>query len=412
MKYYLVGIKGCGMCALANALYQEGHLIRGADFANDFYTKSKLNNFVIDDIDNMVMDNSYFYIIGNAFKNHRLCSEIVDNYRYLYYPDFIAWHYKDYKQICIAGSHGKTTTSALVAHLLGECSYIIGDGSGGYSKNKVLVLESCEYRNTFLKYSPSICLVLNIDYDHPDFFQTEKDYIDSFNAFISKSSLSIINLDDKNLKKINKNSITYGSESDAYFKFDFNIFDNKMIINIDDEKYVFNYVGEFLAYDFVGAYAVAKLLGISSDNIKERLKSFKLPNRRLTRYYQNKITYICDYAHHPTEIKGVYESLKYQYKNNKIVCFFEPHTYSRTITFKEDFKRVLGLFDEVYLYRTFNSREKKNTDLDSKISDILGINVINEEGIINYPFNENQIYLFLGAGTIDNILRKILYERK
>ncbi|MBO5711674.1 MAG: hypothetical protein J6R47_02445 [Acholeplasmatales bacterium] len=412
MKYYLVGIKGCGMCALANILHKQGHIVRGADVKDDFYTKSKLKEFAIDELNNILVDNTYFYIIGNSYKDKKCCKDIISKCRFLYYPEFIAWYFKDYKQICIAGSHGKTTTTALVSHLIKDCCYLIGDGSGGYSKNKVLVIEACEYKNTFLNYNPHISLILNVDYDHPDFFKSEKDYIDSFKAFIDKSLVSVVNGDDKNLFDVKTKCITFGMDSSSDLVFDIEYKNNKMIVHIDDEDFVFNHVGIHYAYDFVAAYVVAAMLGISDDIIKKRLKSFKMPNRRLTKYFKNKITYICDYAHHPTEIEKVYQTLSMEYPNKNIVCFFEPHTYSRTLAFKNDFKRVLGLFYKTYLFRTFGSRENDDTNLDKLILSELGYEVINESEIMNFHYEANSIYLFLGAGTIDNILRKKLDERK
>jgi UDP-N-acetylmuramate--alanine ligase len=330
----------------------------------------------------------------------------------LYYPEFISWYFRDYKQICIAGSHGKTTTTAMVSHILKDCCYLIGDGSGGYSKNKILVIEACEYKNTFLNYNPFISLVLNVDYDHPDFFKNEEEYKEVFKMFIDKSLISIVNGDDDNLQNLKLECISFGIDDDSDLKFSIKKSNNRMYIYIDESEFIFKHFGIHYAYDFVGAYIIAKLMRLSDCEIKNRLNTFKLPNRRLTKYYKNKITYICDYAHHPTEIEKVYQTLQSEYPNKNIVCFFEPHTYSRTLAFKDDFKRVLGLFAKTYLFRTFGSREKCDSSLDNKIINDLGYSTITESEIVNFHFDTNNIYLFLGAGTIDNILRKILCERK
>ncbi len=412
MIYYLVGIKGCAMCALANLLKKEGHIVKGADVKEDFYTKPKLYDFAIDELDNIKINEGYFYIIGNAFKDSIYCEGILQKCRYLYYPEFIKEHFKYHKQICIAGSHGKTTTTALIAHMLGDCNYLVGDGSGGYSKNDILVIEACEYKNTFLNYNPYISLVLNIDYDHPDFFKNEKDYINAFKRFIDISTTAIVNGDDKNLQAIDHNSISFGMNLKSNFSFQIKNIVNKLHIFIDNEELVFNHMGRHYAYDVVGAYVVARQLKVSNENIRKRLRSFRMPNRRMSKYYQNKLTFICDYAHHPTEIEGVYQALRLEYPNKRLVCFFEPHTYSRTISLEKGFKRALSCFDETYLYRTFNSRENKNEELDKSIIKSLGYEELSEGSITSYQFDENEIYVFLGAGTIDNILRKILYEKK
>jgi UDP-N-acetylmuramate-alanine ligase len=107
MFYYLIGIKGCALTALANLLYEKGHIVRGCDVDLDFYTKSKLSQFKIDTFEEVVLKEKYFYIIGNAFVNHDLVSKIKElDYHYLYYPEFISKYFKYHKQLCVSGTHG------------------------------------------------------------------------------------------------------------------------------------------------------------------------------------------------------------------------------------------------------------------------------------------------------------------
>ena len=109
VRYYLVGIKGCALTALANLLYEKGHTIKGCDIETDFYTKPKLDKFIIENINEITLDKRYFYIIGNAYINHNLAKKIKElGYHNLSYPEFISKYFKYHKQLCVSGSHGKT----------------------------------------------------------------------------------------------------------------------------------------------------------------------------------------------------------------------------------------------------------------------------------------------------------------
>lgn len=127
------------------------------------------------------------------------------------------YYYRLKKWVCISGSHGKTTTTKLLAHIICDSTALIGDGESQHSFSKTFILEACEYRNTFLNYHPAISLVLNVDYDHPDFFKTEEAYRDSFSKFIQQSQLVVLNGDAVSLRF--PNVITYGLNSKTMWSF-------------------------------------------------------------------------------------------------------------------------------------------------------------------------------------------------
>ena len=411
MKYYLVGIKGCAMTALANLLYQKGCEVRGCDVSSDFYTKDKLEKFVVDSIEDIIYDNQYFYIIGNAFKNNDITKRLIDmNINHMNYPEFLSKYFKYHKQLCVAGTHGKTTTSTMLNYMIDDCNFIIGDGSGGSGNSNILILEACEYNNTFLNYNPYISIILNIDYDHPDCFKSIEDYIKSFKSFISKSEYVIVNGDDDSIRKLNKEQlITYGIKNDNDYVFNYKEINNKTIVLIDDDEFELPLLGVHYVYDFVGAYICSKLLNISNIDIKNNMKKFKMPKRRLEEKNVRNTTFICDYAHHPTEIKALYNTIKLKYPNKKIICYFQPHTISRSIAFKKEFKEVLTLFDESYVVNTFSSiREENDYKVEKDLLDYWQVEKIDENQIVNYSFDENKIYAFIGAGDIDKTFNKIL----
>jgi UDP-N-acetylmuramate--alanine ligase len=415
MEYYLVGIKGCAMTALANLLYEKGHIVRGCDIETNFYTESKLKRFKIDNINNIEVKEKYFYIIGNAYVNHDMVNEIKRlKYHYLCYPEFVSKFFKYHKQLCVSGSHGKTTSSAMLKCLIDDCNYIIGDGSGGASDNDLLVIEACEYKNTFLNYDPYISLVLNIDYDHPDFFKTVDDYIESFKKLIDKSMIVIANGDDKNINKIRLDGvITFGMNNSNNYIFKVIEGKNKTIVIIDNNRFVIPLVGLHYASDFVGVYLCAKSLGVTNKEVKERIRGFKLPNRRLEEVIIDDIVYINDYAHHPTEIKALYNTLRTKYSDYRLICFFQPHTISRSVALMEDFKTSLSLFDETYINKTFTSiREMYDESKEKEVLDYWNFPLIENSHLLNFIFSKKSAYIFVGAGDTDKLFNELIKKVK
>jgi UDP-N-acetylmuramate--alanine ligase len=294
--------------------------------------------------------------------------------------------------------------------LIDDCNYIIGDGSGGCSKNDLLVIEACEYKNTFLNYDPYVSLVLNVDYDHPDFFKSLDEYVESFVKLMEKSLIVIVNGDDANIKKMNLDGvITYGMNSSNNYIFKVIEGRNKTIVIIDDNRFVIPLVGIHYAYDFVGAYLCAKVVGVTNKQVKERIKEFKLPNRRLEEKIIDDIIYINDYAHHPTELKALYNTLKTKYPDYKLVCFFQPHTISRSVALKEEFKSSLSLFDETYIIKTFSSvRENYDSVIEKSVIDYWNFKLIEDYRLLNYNFSKKSAYIFVGAGDINKTFEKII----
>lgn len=410
MNYYLIGIKGAGMSALAKVLHEQGHIVRGVDVEDFFYTQENIKEIQIDSFSHINLKSSYYYIIGNAYLEHGI-SRYVKNMKYYYkaYPEFIQSYFKTYNFISICGSHGKTTTTKFVADFASDSSYIIGDGTGcGYGK-KNFVLESCEYKNTFLNYHPNICLILNIDYDHPDYFKTEEEYILAFQTFAKQSMVVIANGDDINVNKIKlPNFITYGmsTENDIVFSIEYKV--KEMKINILSESFQIPFLGLHYAYDFVGAYLVCKLLGLEDKEIAKKSNDLKLPKRRMEHKKIHNSILVHDYAHHPTEIKCVYRSLKLMYPQYEIVCFFQPHTISRSLKLEEEFKKSLDLFDITYVMRTFTSvREEMNIKIEKEIFDYWGYPLLLKKDILHFKLKANTVYVFLGAGDVDGVFKSV-----
>ena len=412
MKYFLVGIKGSGMSALAIYLKQRGEEVLGSDVEESFFTEDNLKNNDIEyrtfSKDNLKKE--YYYIISSSYSednNEEVKWIKKKRYKYKYYHDFISS--LNHKVISISGTHGKTTTSALVKQMLDEdCSYIIGDGEGGYNPfSSYLVLEACEYKNHFLKYHSSIGVITCIEEDHTDFFKNLKEIYRSFKTYASHCSSLIYNGDliKKRLKK--KNAISFGFS-----------YKNDVLINIiaqcDDGYYIeLNYKrkeiyhvpfkGKHMIYNFVAALLVVKLLDKEYEE-----KKLVLPKRRMNiSSYQGSLI-VDDYAHHPSEVESVINSLREMYPYHKITGIFQFHSYERALHFKKEFKRVFSLFDKMYICNVYvPKREKENKKEQLKIDKIYKeFSKYNELVLLDIG-SISEIFVFMGAGTIYKEIEKL-----
>ena len=186
--------------------------------------------------------------------------------------------------------------------------------------------------------------------------------------------------------------------------FTINYLKDSMDIEILDEIINIPLLGEHFAYDFVGAFIAARLLEIPVSKIKERISFFNLPKRRMEKIKCDYDIYL-DYAHHPSEIECVYKMVKLNNPNKKLICVFQPHTISRTKSFLEEFKSSLELFDKVYLLPIFTSvREKIDKKIEEDLYKILNFEKI--ESLDNINFEVQNSYIFLGAGDIDEHLKR------
>ena len=412
MFFYLVGIKGAAMSALAKLLMADGHLVKGVDVADHFYTCCGLESVQLDDFSNMRLKPSYFYIIGNAYHHHSVTKFLRNmHYKMLFYPDFLNYYYRLKKWVCNSGSHGKTTTTKLLAHIICDSTALIGDGESQHSFSKTFILEACEYRNTFLNYHPAISLVLNVDYDHPDFFKTEEAYRDSFSKFIQQSQLVVLNGDAVSLRF--PNVITYGLNSKNDVVFQYEVKEGQSVIRILNQSFYFPYVGLHLAYDFVGAYLVGKFFGLTDTFIQQRISSFAMPKRRMEQKEINGQVLICDYAHHPTEIQALYSGIKALYPKETIIAVFEPHTLSRLKTFEKKFQEALLLFDRCYLYRLFTScRETHHQKEENRVYQTLGFELYSEDIEQKLLAEQEGVVCFIGAGIIDQVFEKYVKSKE
>ncbi|MCQ2387685.1 MAG: UDP-N-acetylmuramate--L-alanine ligase [Clostridia bacterium] len=337
--------------------------------------------------------------------------------------------------IAVSGSHGKTTTTAMISKIFIKADknptvFLGGKVSeyGNFRKGgkDVVILEACEYKKNFFDLSPFMSVILNIDNDHLDSFNGIEDEIASFNAF-AKNSISVINADDKNCFEVfNSKTVTFGVKNKAtYFVkrvnfngngYSFTVYKyGKRVIRIN-----LKISGKHNIYNALSAFAVADLFKIEPKIIKKALEEFDGVERRneLIGRIKNK-DLIADYAHHPTEIEALLST--YKEKGLKSLVVFQPHTYSRTKFLMKDFVRVLSKADGLIIYKTYPAREKY---MEEGSAEKLYFELRESyKGFIEYEngekLNEKVLsviegfdnVLFVGAGDIYDKAREIVKEK-
>lgn len=420
MVYYLIGIKGSGMASLANILCDMKFEVRGVDYKEDFFTTKEFSNsIIVENFENMRLEDSFVYIIGNAFISHPVTSFIINNgYHYHFYPKFIDELFNITK-IAVSGTHGKTTTTKMIAALRDyQCSYLIGDGTGGSKTEDFFVFEACEYKETFLNYHPKYLVITNIDYDHPDYYDSILDVYNSFNKMAEQSEYVICNGDDKYCQKINVfNKITYGFNENNDLYCEYEIAENGYDLTLHymgvSNKVFFPFLGTHLLYDFLASYLCLRCLGISNEEIEENIYNIELPKRRLEQKKIDNKVIITDYSHHPNEIKAFYESISLMYPDYKKILIFQPHTNTRTIKFKYDFKKALGLFDKTYLVDVFTSiREFNDDDIFIEMLDFFDVEAYTTSVMKQLMKEEKVVIGYVGAGDIDKRYQDLIKEFK
>ncbi|PKR79321.1 UDP-N-acetylmuramate--L-alanine ligase [Halalkalibacillus sediminis] len=417
--YHFIGIKGTGMSSLAQILHDSGETIQGSDIEKTFFTEEVLRkkNIEILPFSEENIKGDLIVIAGNAFSDDH--EEIVKakelGLPFYRYHEFLGEWLQKYTSVAVTGAHGKTSTTGLLAHVLKEnvpTSYLIGDGTGlGHPDSQYFAFEACEYRRHFLAYEPDYAIMTNIDFDHPDYFKNVDDVFRAFQEMALKVKKGIIACgDDEYLQKIHANvPVMYYGLSEG------NDFQAQNIKESSEgttfEVYVRStYYDEFTIPTY-GTHSVLNALSViaichyedfSADQIK-KISTFEGVKRRFTEtdWVDGQIL-IDDYAHHPIEIEATIESARKKYPEKEVVAVFQPHTFTRTRQFIDEFADSLSGADHVYLCDIFGSaREKSGSlkieDLQSKIE---GSELLNEGDTTVLKTHKESVILFMGAGDI------------
>ena len=425
MKYHFIGIKGSGMSSLSMLLKDKGEEVQGSDVSEYIFTQEELKKRNIDILsfnkDNF--DKDYIVIIGHKFinsDNEEVIKAKKENV-YYEYNDFLSKFIENYYSIAVSGSHGKTTTTSLIAHILNEvdeCGYLIGDGTSHVTPlSNYFVFEACEQKEHFLKYHSNIVLVNNIDYDHVDYFKKEEDYINAFYKFIKQAKDKVIvNGDNYYLSNLN-GVLKYGLEeyNDVIAK---NIEENSNGISYDLyykkeflKRVSFPFFGHHMVYNTLASISVGLYLGLNIEIIENGLKKFKCVKRRFNELVVDNSVYIDDYAHHPSEIRATINAVRQKYKDKTLVAFFRGDRYSRVYTFARQIAESLSKSDLAYVLPFPScSVKEKGIDIDETYLCLFSskVKTLNEEEYKKISEINDAVYLFMSSKNMNDVRNKII----
>ena len=429
-KYHFIGIKGSGMSSLAQIAYDMGHEVQGSDEETYFFTQEKLEQRNIPmygyNVENI--KEGFEVILGNAFDEthieYRAAKEL--GLKIYTYAQFLGKLLDEIPSIAVTGAHGKTTTSTMVSNIFKHnfvTSFLIGDGTGHGEKNSdYIVAEACEYYRHFLAYHPNYAIVTNIDFDHPDYFNDEHDMFDAFQSFVNQVKDTVVICGDDHLASQLKPStakvVTYGFNEGNDYQIknvkttsensEFDVYKNSELLG----TFTMAVFGLHDISNATSEIALADICGLSTDEIQQSLGSYHHAERRFTEHKVGTNIVVDDYAHHPSEIKATIDSARRKYSDKQIIAIFQPHTYTRTAKFLNEFAESLLTADKVFLCPIFASvREKeKIVGIEDLQKVTPGSEIIyGEENFDKLNF-DNSVILFMGAGNINKLCNKFVEQ--
>ncbi|MCI6898986.1 MAG: UDP-N-acetylmuramate--L-alanine ligase [Tenericutes bacterium] len=426
MKYYCIGIKGTGMSTLAQILSDLGNDVSG-------YDDAKGHKFTQDGLE---ARNIPIYYDGN----HEISPDTIVTYSVAFKEDHpemqrvksLGLTIKKYNEIMgdvidefstvgVSGTHGKTTTSSIIRHLLENtvgCNYFIGAGDGHATReNKYYVVESDEFNRHFTAYHPTYSIITNIEAEHLECYKDIDDIRSTFEIFANQTKkLIVANGDNEEVRKINYKTkvLFYGfnENNDIVIK---NVYlaetGSSFDLYINNELYGHFSIplyGKHMVMDAAAAITMVKEIGLEKDTIEKILKTFKNAKRRFAEQRVGESIIIDDYAHHPTEIKVTLEAVKQKYPNKRLVVVFVPNTYSRTRDFKDEFIEAFKIADKTYLTEIDCNREKPEDypGISSSIiiSGLESGEIISESTIDKLLKEKDSVVCFMGCAYVDGLI--------
>lgn len=436
---YFAGIGGIGMSALARYFNERGVKVTGYDKTETLLTDKLIQEGIAihftDDVN--LLDKSADVVVYTPAvpASHTELNFYRDNnYTLLKRSDVLGMLTKDTFNICIAGTHGKTTTSAMIAHILKDsgygCNAFLGGIAANYdtnfwgSNNNVSVAEADEYDRSFLKLNPDVAVITAMDADHLDIYGTEENMQDAFIEFSGKIKPGGILIIKDTVKRIEEfeadNKFSYSAKNIAAdihtenltvvngsYNFDVVIKD-KRISNV-----VLNMGGMHNIENVTAAIAVADHLKIDEEKIRVAVASFAGVKRRFEYVIKSEeVVMIDDYAHHPEELRALILGAKQLFPGRKTTVVFQPHLFSRTKDLAEGFAEVLSLADQTVLLPIYPARELPMPGVTSEM--VLNKMTISDKRILEknelaewIKNNEPELLITAGAGDIDTLIQPI-----
>jgi len=438
---HFIGIGGIGCSSLAQVLFYKNKKISGSDNVRsaltDHIKKIGINFSLGQKKENIkqVVD-LVIYSPAITLDNPELLEAKRLKITCMTYPEALGELTKDYFTIAVSGSHGKSTTTAMISKLLMEAgldpTVVIGtkmkelkNENFRVGKSKYLVIEACEYKRSFLHFFPKILVITNIELDHLDYYKNLKDYKKAFRDIIKKvpnNGLVIANAENKNsMDVLNGVKAKVATIGIANKNSNFILKDHNLSLNKKNEQLVKiqpNIPGKFNIMNGSMAAVIGIKLDIPNKKIEQAVKGYSGSWRRME--YKKKLgktIVIDDYGHHPTEIKATLAAIRETYPKKKILCVFQPHQYNRTLMLLDDFSKSFGDVDKVIIPDIYKVRDKEE-DI-KKVSPEILVREINKHSknasygnglektaqYIKQNHSKFDVMVTMGAGNIDGIYK-------
>ena len=435
--YHFIGIKGTGMSSLALVMHSLGYEVQGSDRETHLFTEDKLREegIPILPFDENNIHEGMFIIQGNAFhEDHVEVKRAIElGCKIYHYEEMVGKLTRMFETITVAGCHGKTTTTSLLAHVLTQicgCNYLIGDGHGYASKeNKYFALEACEYKRHFLAYTPTYAIITNIDLDHTDYYKDIDDVRDAYREYAGKAEKMVIACGDDSYThslELTKPIFFYGLDEDNdILAKDVEYTDKGISFDVIVEG---NYYGHFdvpfygkhMLLNSLAVIAICAYERLEARDVSKALKTFKGAERRFNEETIGDVVLVDDYAHHPTEVRSTIRAARQKYPDKEIVAVLQPHTLARVRDFGVAFAESLNLADIAYVLPVTLDREDKY-EYYPGIDENIILNQLNNGHLIhmNEPElllkHKNAVILFMSPRNIydlKNALKELLEKEQ
>jgi len=387
LVFYLAGIKGTGLSHLASYLKERGDIVRGCDVKEDFFTSSLLEGIEIDPLDAPLPLSTEVLIYSSAYekRNIRAINEAKEKRIPAYtYPDYLAYLSREMMSAGVSGTHGKTTVTAMASHLVRAMklkggtiygSFLSGENKAVALGDEFLILEACEYQNHFLSYSLDVLVITNIEFDHPDFFADLDAVKAAFRERVVRMNRGGVVIYHSSLKRFIENLKSERSDL-AYIRYGegkyFSVVRSHLGICLSglDIPFCVKDKNPLILDDYIASALVVAALMLKQEGKEVSEESLLLPLRSIMPHISTfpgvtargevvlesgNITYIDDYAHHPSEIKVCLSNLRLRYPSSRLVVLFMPHTASRTEALLKEFVSALSAADAVFVESTYAS---------------------------------------------------------
>ncbi|MCL1883273.1 MAG: UDP-N-acetylmuramate--L-alanine ligase [Defluviitaleaceae bacterium] len=452
-RIHFIGIGGISMSGLAEIMHRDGYEVSGSDdvltgitehlesLGIKVYSPNKAEN-ISDNIETIV------YTAAVKPDNPEFIAAQEKGIELIERAPFIGKILHGYDPICIAGSHGKTTTTSMISEVLLKAKLDPTISIGGHmnhggmnyrvGNSKNFVLEACEYSNSFHHFHPHVGIILNLDADHLDFFGSMENLIASFKKFASNirpEGALIIHENTQGFDKITTDLkckvITFGLSKNADFRaenIDYSRGKPSFDVSGGDlDKTARNTVnlplpGEYNMLNALAGFAAASYIGVSPEVISQALSSIQGTKRR----FEHKgtiggVEIIDDYAHHPTEVRACLAAARQKVNQGKIICVFQPHTYTRTKNLLHEFAESFSDADKIILLPIYAAREPFDPTISSEIlakfmkmngGDVISVeNFVEAGNFINATMQPKDIVITMGAGDVFKVGENLISQK-